>query len=138
MNGFEYGLVTALIWGIVPILEKIGLGGSVQPMAGLAYRSLGVCAGLALLLCWLPGSSLAAVGWRSAAWLMASGCLASVLGQMMFYHSLKLGEASRMAVVAGTYPLVTFLLGVVVLREPLTMAKALGVALIVAGVLLLR
>lgn len=138
MDAFGYGVLTALIWGVVPILEKIGLGGTVRPMVGLAFRSLGVCVGLALLLCWLPSSSLTAVGWRSATWLMTGGCLASVLGQMMFYHSLKLGEASRMAVVAGAYPLVTCLLGVLILREPLTLTKVAGAVLIVVGVSLLR
>ncbi len=138
MDAFGYAVITACIWGVVPIFEKIGLTGPVQPSVGVVFRSFGVCVGMAVLLSRLPLSSVMAVPWRSSLWLMAGGCLASVGGQLLFYHSLKHGEASRMVIVAGMYPLVTCLLGLVVLREPLTTAKAAGVALIIAGVTLLR
>ena len=64
--------------------------------------------------------------------------MASFVGQWAFYHALKMGNVSQVAPVAGIYPMVAALLGWIVFREPVTMPRVLGIALVVTGVLLLR
>ena len=139
MSAFWWAVVTACIWGVVPLMEKVGLGAATAPAVGVFVRSLGVVAGL-LLFGWMgaPGAALRSLGWGSIVLLAAGGFLASVVGQLAFYHALKVGAISQVTPVAGAYPLVAALLGWIVLREPMSAPRALGVLLVVAGVLLLR
>ncbi len=138
MSAFLWAVVTACIWGVVPLMEKVGLGGA-SPAAGVIVRSIGVVVGLLVFSwVWSPWASLRAMSWPSILLLAAGGLLASFVGQFAFYHALKSGTVSQVTPVAGAYPLVAALLGWVVLREPLTISRVLGVACVVAGVLLLR
>ncbi|MBI1991710.1 MAG: EamA family transporter [Candidatus Omnitrophica bacterium] len=138
MSAFLWALLTAAIWGVVPLLEKLGLG-SASPAVGVMVRSFGVVVGMLLFgWLWSPWSALRSVSWSSILLLGSGGLLASFVGQFAFYHALKSGAISQVTPVAGAYPLVAALLGWWVLREPLTMSRLLGVGLIVAGVFLLR
>jgi len=138
MSAFLWALLTAGIWGLVPLMEKLGLG-AVPPTAGVAVRSVGVVAGL-VLFGWMlaPWSVLRTLPWSSMLLLAGGGFLASFVGQLAFYQALKSGTVSQMTPVAGAYPLVAALLGWWVLREPLTVPRLLGVLCVIAGVWLLR
>ena len=138
MSAFWWALVTASIWGVVPLMEKIGLGQG-DPVHGVIVRSAGVVLGLLVFSSFVsPVAAVRALGWPSTLWLAGGGLLASFIGQMAFYHALKSGAVSQVTPVAGAYPLVAALLGWVVLREPLTGMRVLGVACVVLGVVLLR
>ena len=138
MSAFLWALLTACIWGVVPLMEKVGLG-SVSPPVGVMVRSLGVVGGLLLFgWKWSPWTALRTLSWPSMLLLASGGFLASFIGQLAFYRALKSGAISQVTPVAGAYPLVAALLGWVVLREPLTVTRALGVVCVVAGVILLR
>ena len=138
MSGFVWSIITAIIWGIVPMMEKIGLG-QISPTLGVMIRSLGVVIGL-LLFGWkfIPGSALEHLSWPSALLLMSGGLLASIVGQLAFYHALKSGAISQVTPVAGAYPLVAALLRWWLLHEPVTLPRVLGVFCVVVGVCLLR
>ncbi len=138
MSAYGWALITAAIWGIVPMMEKAGLG-QAPPAAGVAIRSLGVLVGLVVFsLIWSPWAACAAMPARSIVLLMAGGCLASFVGQMAFYEALKSGAVSQVTPVAGAYPLISVLLGWLILREPFTLSRALGALCVVAGIALLR
>ena len=138
MTAFLWALLTAGIWGVVPLMEKIGLAGG-SPTVAVVIRSFGVVAGL-LVFGWTlaPAQALRGVSWLSVVLLMGGGFLASFVGQLAFYHALRSGAVSQVTPVAGAYPLVAALLGWWVLREPFTLPRLLGVVCIVAGVFLLR
>ena len=139
MNAFLWALVTAGIWGIVPVMEKTGLASPVPPAVGVMIRSVGVALGLLVLSVAVPPwQALRSVGWPTALLLAGGGLLASVVGQLAFYHALKHGALNQVTPVAGAYPLVAALLGWTLLREPLTAPRVLGVVCVVAGVMLLR
>jgi transporter family protein len=138
MSAFTWALLTALVWGVVPLMEKIGLGGA-PPAVGVLVRSLGIVLGLIVFsFCGAPWALTRSLPWPSIVLLVGGGLLASFVGQMMFYHALRSGAVSQVTPVAGAYPLVAALLGWFVLREPMTAMRVAGVALIVAGVMLLR
>jgi transporter family protein len=138
MTAFLWALVTAGIWGVVPLMEKLGLA-SVPPTVGLIVRSLGVMIGLVIFgVVWSPWAAIRTLSWSSIALLAGGGFLASFVGQWAFYQALKTGAISQLTPVAGAYPLVAALLGWWVLREPLTATRALGVVCVVLGVILLR
>ncbi len=139
MSAFWWALLTACIWGVVPLMEKLGLAGAVSPVTGVMVRSLGVVLGLCVFgLIWSPWSAMRTLGWPSILLLVGGGFLASFVGQMAFYHALKSGAISQVTPVAGAYPLIAALLGWWVLREPLTLTRLLGVVCVVIGVILLR
>ena len=138
MNALLWAVLTACIWGIVPLMEKVGLRG-VSPLVGVIVRSWGVVIGLLLFgWMWGPWSAIRSLSWPSMLLLAGGGLLASFIGQAAFYHALTSGSVSQVTPVAGAYPLVAALLGWTVLREPLTVSRVIGVVCVVVGVILLR
>jgi len=138
MSGFQWAIVTACVWGIVPIVEKLGLT-KVEPLPGLFYRCLGVLIGLFLLgVVILKPQQIKSVDLRSILLLMLGGFLASFVGQLCFYHGLKVGDVSRIVPITGAYPLVAFVLGIIFLGESLTPTKIIGVLSICAGIWALK
>jgi bacterial/archaeal transporter family protein len=139
MTAFQLAALAALVWGSAAFCEKMGLVRA-DPLVGLWVRSVGVFVGGAALTFFIPqfGAKFAAAGWASHAWLFGGGILASILGQIFFYRALKIGEIGKVASVGGSWPLVAFVLSMVFLGEAPTPRKFAGVALVFAGVSLLK
>ena len=139
MKPFWWALLTALVWGCVPVLEKLGLA-KIPALAGIFYRSLGVVLGVVLLFFFqFPEIKKTFAHVPQGFWyLIAGGFLASFVGQFFFYNALKNGEASKVVPLAATYPLVAFIIGILVLGEKLTLLKAGGIAFVILGVILLH
>ena len=138
MTAFFWALLTACIWGVVPLIEKMGLAQS-DPTIGVFARSFGVLMGIVIFgLLWSPWKALLALNSRSFVLLALGGFLASLVGQWTFYHALKTGRISQTTPVAGAYPLVAAVLGWWILREPFTLSRVAGVSFVVLGIALLR
>jgi len=139
MKAFYLAIITAVIWGIVPVIEKLGLA-KIEPLAGVLIRSCGVIIGMTVLV--LFNNNLLKMALKAEPktlfFLVSGGLMASILGQIFFYSALKEGEASKLVPIAGTYPLVSFLLGLMFLGETFTLSKGLGIIFVLAGVFLLR
>ena len=139
MKAFQWALLTALVWGMVPVLEKTGLM-KTSPLTGIFLRCAGVGIGIILLMIFKFEAVKAAffVKPQTALFIMTGGLLASFVGQIFFYKALKLGEASQVVPIAAAYPLVSFVLGIIFLSEHITLAQLSGVALVLMGLLLLK
>lgn len=139
MKPFYFALATAIIWGIVPILEKIGLS-RLSPQAGIFVRCLSVAAGAVVLLSFKPAilAELRGTPLPFILLIIVGGFSANFLGQLLFYFALKGGDVSRVVPVAGAYPLVSFLMGILILGEKITLAKSMGIGFVVVGIFLLR
>ncbi len=138
MNAYTWAIGAALIWGMVPIIEKAGLG-SVQPVVGVFFRSLGVVLGLLIMgFFMIEPSQFRSVNVRSIVLLMTGGFLASFVAQLTFYHALKLGEVSKIVPISASYPLVTFIIGILMFRENFSLLRCLGVLSIVTGIWAIR
>jgi transporter family protein len=139
MKPFYLALATALVWGIVPVIEKIGLT-RLSPQAGIFVRCLSVFLGAGVLLAFRPAiiPELSRTPPTFIALIMIGGFTANFLGQLLFYHALKGGDVSKVVPIAGAYPLISFLTGILILGEKLTLGKSLGVGCILAGVFLLK
>jgi bacterial/archaeal transporter family protein len=131
-------VATAVFWGSTPILEKTGLA-RVDPMVGVTVRSAVITAAL-LFLSLLTGRGRALFDIDRGTFLIfgASGVLSGVFGMLTYYSALKIGATSRIVPLAATYPLVAALLSVLILREEITLQRAIGTALIVSGVWLVK
>lgn len=139
MKPFYYAILAAIVWGTAPIIEKTGLANT-APLTGVVMRSFGVLIGMVVLLIFNNGllKSVFKADPKTAVFLIMGGVIASILGQIFFYNALKYGEASKMVPIAGTYPLVSFLLGLMFFGETFTITKGLGMLFVILGVFLLR
>jgi len=138
MSAISWAILTACIWGVVPVLEKTGLK-NVDSITGLFYRCIGVVMGLIFLsLFMIKPQQLKAVDAKSIGLLILSGILASLVAQLTFYKCLKMGEISRVVPISASYPLIAFLLGIFIFREKLTFVKGMGMFLIISGIWALR
>ncbi len=139
MKPYLFAILASFIWGCVPLLEKIGLA-SASVWTGLVFRCFGVLIGISCLLA-IKFSAIkqeiisGVSGWW---YLVFGGLLASIVAQIAFYHALKTGEVSRVTPIAATYPLVTFVLGLIFFNETITFSKLVGVFLILLGIILLK
>ena len=131
-------IVTALLWGTTPILEKIGLA-KVDPLIGVTVRSIIVTAGLLILTLVLgKGRALFQLDGKSVVFFGASGVMAGLLGMWTYYAALKLEATSRIVPIAASYPLVTALLSALILGEGMTVPRLIGTGLIVSGIWLVK
>lgn len=69
--------------------------------------------------------------------LLALGMLAAGLGNVLFWRVLRSAGPVLAATTYQTVPVVAVLIGVVVLREPLSIGEILGAALVMGGLILL-
>ncbi len=130
--------ITALLWGVTPILEKIGLA-KVDPLIGVTVRSAVVTAGLLILTFLLgKGKALMEVDGKSFLIFGASGLMAGILGMWTYFIALKMEATSKIVPIAACYPLVTALLSVLILNEGLSVSRVIGTALIVSGIWLVK
>lgn len=138
-RAFFFAVLTSLIWGFAPAFEKLGLTGRIDPFLGVVIRTIPIAViSLAGLVLMGRAGSLSTVDARSALFIMAGGLIAGLLGQLAFYSALKTGQASVVVPIAATYPLVAFLVSMIFLGESFTWHKAIGICLVVGGVIMLR
>ncbi len=139
MKSFYFALLTALLWGIVPVFEKIGLS-KLTPYAGIFVRCLAVSMGSLVLFLFKPAilTELANTPFRFIALIILGGFTANFLGQLLFYNALKNGDVSKVVPIAGVYPLISFILGILILGEKLTVVKSLGIGCVILGIFLLK
>ncbi|MBI5599286.1 MAG: EamA family transporter [Deltaproteobacteria bacterium] len=138
-KAFLFSILTALIWGLAPAFEKIGLRGRIDPYAGVVIRTIPIAIiGIAGLLLTGKLSEIASADFKSVAFVIIGGLLAGFIGQIAFYSALKAGEASVVVPLAATYPLVALLVSIIFLGEAFTWQKLAGIGMIVAGVAFLR
>lgn len=134
-RGMAYSLAAFLVWGVWGILSKLAA-------RTLDHRQLVFCAMGGYLLVFLAA---AAFGWgrgltqapARGVFLAVAVGIASGVAYIFFYLAVGRGEASRVVTITALYPVVTAVLAVLLLREPVTWTKAAGTLLAVAGLVLL-
>jgi len=130
--------LTIIFWGTAPILDKIALNKG-TPLQGLVIRSVAIMVVLCIGLLFTGKLKEAFnVDVKSMAFFAASGIVAGLLGVFTYYSALKVGNASRIVPLASVYPMIAFILGVLILKENFTFTKLLGTLFVVLGVFLLK
>jgi transporter family protein len=146
MKAIILACCAGVCWGVGELFTKAVLhSGKVGPVTAIAVRST-----IALPVLWL--AYLIVVPWRGDEprhWLSAgaptlsrlvlgSGLLAGAGGMICFYLALHAGEVSRIKPIAFTVaPATAVILGWLALGESMTVQKAIGAALVLAGVVVL-
>jgi transporter family protein len=74
--------------------------------------------------------------WRGIFWaILASLCATAASFGYLF--ALQQREASYVVSITSAYPLITFIIGIIILGETFTLYRAIGAVMVVAGVILL-
>jgi len=128
----SYGLLSALSWGISALLAAA----AARCIGALRTVVIGEAAGLAgyLTLFGLGHFSLRGVG--NTAWLLVLAGVIAVVGYLAMYRGLESGHVGLVSAITACYGGVIAVLSVVLLRERLTVAAAVGIAATVVGVVL--
>jgi chloramphenicol-sensitive protein RarD len=132
--GLLYGLGAYLAWGFIPAYFK--LLGDVPPLTILAHRVVWSVAFLALLLTLLRkwGEVRTALGSRRTMLALLCSTALIAVNWYVFIWAIDRGQLLQASLGYFINPLVNVLLGVVVLRERLTLGQVVGLALAATGV----
>ncbi|MEQ8850255.1 MAG: EamA family transporter [Phycisphaerales bacterium] len=148
MNAVVLAIGAGLCWGVGELCTRAVLHtGKVGPLTAIAVRS---AVALPIIIgAWLVAQRVLKLdseptGWTSAGakplslLVLGSGVVAGAAAMILFYSALSLGEISRIKPIAFSIaPASAVVLGWLVLGEPMNARKAVAVALILAGVVLL-
>ena len=128
-----FAVLAFLFWGFWGFFPKIA-SQYVGAKSLLIYETLGIIL-VSIPFFLLLGFKLEfhAVGTTFA---VLTG-IAAALGSFFFFLALKKGFVSVIAPFTALYPLVTVLLAVLILREPLTIKQGVGIFLALVSVLFL-
>lgn len=132
-----FALLAACCFGVAPIFEKLGLARTDAAMA------LFLRAGVTTLLVvgyWLLFPQPA--GWslpegRSLVYVLLGGVFGVLFAQYFYFKALAIGDVGRVMPIVGSFPVLAFLLSVLIFGETITVAKVCGIILVVIGVFLL-
>ncbi|MFB3820400.1 MAG: DMT family transporter [Candidatus Methylomirabilales bacterium] len=135
--GILGGLGTGLIWAAISILAR-SLSGVIPPIGITAVRSVAGGA-LVFLLALLTGHGGEIV--RMPLWvvltLWTSMLIAMGFGDTCFFASMDHLGITRALILSMLNPLLTTLVGILLLGEPVTVPRAAGMFLVVAGLVLI-
>ncbi len=129
-------LLSALFAGITAILSKLGVKRTDSTVA-TAVRTT-VVLGFSWLIAIIGGqlSALGSISAKSYLFLALSG-LCTGASWLCYFHALKLGTVNQVTPVDKSSTVLTMLLALIILGEPIGWLKALCMALIAAGTLLM-
>jgi transporter family protein len=138
MKVYLYTGLAVLVWGIVVVIEKAIID-KINPWALIFWHVVGagICISILMFSSSSLRSTLTAPSTKIIVIACITGLLGGFLGVFLYFKALALGEASVIIPLTATYPVVTMLVAYVALREPITLMKFLGTALIVGGCFLI-
>lgn len=133
--GIVLGLAAAVCWGSADLMARF-VTRSIGTLRTMLYMQLTGLVALSVVMHWLGGWGHLAdgSGWRPWAWGIGAGLL-NAGGTLALYRSFEIGKMSIVAPISAGYPALTTVLAVAT-GERLTMARFAGIALIIAGVIL--
>ncbi|WP_159716655.1 EamA family transporter [Actinomyces marmotae] len=127
---------SALFAGLTAVLAKAGIRQIDSTLATALRAPVVLAAAVAMVLLRGSQSQIASIDAATLGWLVASG-LATGASWLCYFKALQLGEASRVAPIDKLSTVLTVLLAIVLLGEPLTALGGTGVVLMVVGTLLM-
>ena len=130
-----YALISTCLWGVWGLAGKLA-SRTVSPQSLILLGSAGAFLIFPLWVLLFGRQFRFLWGDLNFYWALIGGAVGSA-GGVFYYMALSRGEASRVVAITATYPLVTFVLAFLILGEPLTFRKSLGILFALAAVVLL-
>ncbi len=127
--------VASVIWGVMsPISKIIFLSGDISGYSLAAMRVIGAAIAFWIASLFVPNEKVSP---RDLVLLFVASLLSITFNQNCFIIGLSYTTPIDATVVATTTPIITMVLATLVLKEPLTSKKALGVFMGLSGALIL-
>jgi len=134
-----FAILTSIIWGFVPIFDKIGIKGNPAPFASVCFRALSIgIISFIILVVTQNLNMVKEIPQKNLAFIILGGLFGGLIGVFTYFIALKNGDASIVVPLCATYPLITMLSSFLFLNEPITFTKIIGIGFIILGVILLR
>jgi transporter family protein len=135
-NWFVWALLSALFAALTAILAKVGVA-EINPNLATAIRTTVILViTWALALATLDKSDWSALHPRAWVFLIGSGVMTG-LSWLCYFRALKLGDVAKVAPVDKLSVGIAVILAVIFLHERVRAQEAVGVALIVLGVVVM-
>ena len=135
-NGIIYALMAGLFWGITPLLLKKGMTHSSVSTATLVQQSVIVLT--VFIVAVGQGKVLQLdIPLRAVLSFMAAGVVGGSIGKIFYNKAIERVGASKAVSIKNSDPIISVLVLVLILGEEMTFPVAIGVALIVTGVLVI-
>jgi transporter family protein len=133
-----FALFTAIAWGVGGYFEKKGLHlGNLSPTMGITIRTATALVILAIAS-FPQWKNLPQAGPKALLYMViGGGVVAGSVGMLCFYTALKGAPLTRVMPIAFTSPLFGALMGIMLGGEPLTVKTVAGMALTIAGIVVL-
>lgn len=138
MNVFWLFVLTVIVWGVAPIVDKLAVRDT-SPFLGNIFRSTVIML-IMLLITLFSGElkDLFKMPHKNIVYYAISGLLAGGIGVIAYYKLLQLAPTSKVVPLAASYPLVTAILSMLFLKEKVTPERFFGIILIIAGIYLVK
>ncbi len=138
MKGFAFALISAFLWGIAPLFDKLAISDSkVLPVPANIVRCAGALITLLFLAAVTKEWNFSAINAEKIILLVIAGAIAGGLAMVTYYKALSTLGAGKTVPLTSIYPLITVIFSAVILGEKVNLPKTLlGTALIVCGIVL--
>ncbi len=132
-----FALLAALSFGIAPIFEKLGLART-EPAVALLIRAFTTSVFIMIYIFYAGKShELLVTDFKSIVYVLLGGIFGVLFAQFFYFKALQYGEIGRVMPIVGSFPVIAFLLSVLIFGETFTIIKFIGLVLVVTGVILL-
>lgn len=129
---FIFALVALLLWGVWGLFPKLATN-YLSPTSVMVFSGVGsglVAAAILVFLSFRPE-----VHGRGVTFAILAG-LVGTLGSIPFLYAISKGKASVVVPMTSLYPLVTIILSLIILKEPVTLKQGFGIVLALVALLL--
>ncbi|MCS7143923.1 MAG: EamA family transporter [Archaeoglobaceae archaeon] len=135
MIGEIFAVLSAVLWGIAPILDRYALSTGVSVYTALAVRAFGALFAMPFIVILLRDTNLT-IRIDALASLLIAGAIGGAIAMIFYYRALETIGASRTVPITAIYPMFTALFSLILLSESITAKTLLGIVFIVIGVIL--
>jgi len=125
-------LTALFLWGFWGFLPKIATK-YINPQSALVFQAVGsVIVGLGVLIAFQDQ-----IQWQTAGafWAILTG-LFGMLGSLFFLQAVSRGKVTTIVTMTALYPLISIVLALIFLREPLGLKQGLGAICALAAIIL--
>ncbi len=137
MMGEIFALIAAVMWGFVPILDKIGVA-NMSIYSANFFRAIGSLTAMVIVIS-IVGGLKGEIEPKNVAILLLSGSIAGGWAMIVYFIALQKIGVARTIPLTSIYPLFSIIFSALILKESFDYQKVfLGTVLIVAGLIILQ
>jgi transporter family protein len=129
---FIFALAALLLWGVWGLFPKLATN-YLSPASVMVFSGIGNVLVLIVVLVFL--NFRPDVHPQGITFAILAGLLGT-LGTIPFLYAISKGKASVVVPMTSLYPLVTIVLSLLILREPMTLKQGVGIVLALIALLL--